>query len=403
MPIDKIELCNRDDCTGCETCQSICPEGCIRMVQDREGFLYPALDEDKCIRCHCCRDFCPILSAIPSSFQRKENPKTYACWINDDSIRLQSSSGGLFSAIAMDVLNDGGVVFGAAFDENMHLHHTAVEQAADLDPLRRSKYIQSEIGDAFRRVKDCLYRGRRVFFVGAPCQIAGLNTYLGKDDDNLLTADFICHGVPSPGVFSEYVKYLENIYDPRLKDINFRDKRKGWPNSLFAIAKFDNGKEVMLSGRMNGFRYGFCKDLFLRKSCYNCAFKIMPRCGDFTIADFSGIQDKYPNEIHKGISCLLVNSSKGEKYPDLLKARVSFFEEPFSKAQGGNRNLYRSASIPAGRTAFFEDFNKKPFTFLMTKYLTPALIVRIRGFIKCCLSLGAVLFIQKIKRLKGSG
>ncbi len=395
-----VELCSRDACTGCEACRSICPEGCIRMVEDKEGFLYPAIDEDKCIHCDRCRSVCPILSEMPPGFQREALPKTYACWINDDSIRLRSSSGGLFSAIAMSALDDGGVVFGAAFDKNMHLCHIGVDDIVSLEKLRRSKYIQSEIGDSYKLTKNFLDQGKRVFFVGAPCQIAGLNKYLGKDDNNLITADFICHGVPSPGVFSEYVKYLENIYGCRLIDINFRDKRKGWSSSLFAIGRFDNGKEVMLSGRKNGFRHGFCQDYFLRNSCYNCAFKIMPRCGDFTIADFGGIHDKYPNEVHKGISCLLVNSSKGEKHVNILNTRVSFFKEPFSKARGGNRNLYRSAAIPAERDFFFDDFNKKPFTMLMEKYLTPPLIIRIRAFIKCRLNLRAILFIEKIRRLR---
>ena len=399
MVANKIELCSRDACTGCEACRSICPEDCIKMVLDREGFLYPEINEDKCIRCNRCRNVCPILTEMPSSFQRDEIPKTYACWINNEAIRRQSSSGGLFSAIAMSVLDEGGVVFGAAFDNNMHLHHVCVDDIAGLEKLRRSKYIQSEIGDSYKLVKGFLDQNRRVFFVGAPCQIAGLNKFLGQDYDNLVTADFICHGVPSPGVFSEYVKYLESIYACRLEDIIFRDKRKGWPISLFAIGRLYTGKEVMLTGRENGYFYGFLMNYFLRNCCYNCAFKKMPRCGDFTIADFPGIQREYPDEAHKGISCLLANSSTAKEYVELLRSKVRFFEEPFSKAREGNRNLYCSVLMPVERELFFNEFNKQPFAVLTKKYLIPPFKARIRAFVKCCLSLRAILFMQKCKYL----
>jgi len=367
------------------------------MVEDKEGFLYPAIDENKCVHCGRCRNVCPILSKMPAGFQRQVLPKTYACWINNDSIRLQSSSGGLFSAIAMSALDDGGVVFGAAFDENMHLHHIGVVDTASLEKLRRSKYIQSEIGDSYKLTKNFLDQGKLVFFMGTPCQIAGLNHYLGKDYDNLITADLICHGVPSPGVFSKYVKYLENIYGCRLTNINFRDKRKGWSNGFFVKANLNNGKEVMLTGKRNCFLYGFGQNYFLRKSCYNCAFRRMPRQADFTLADFWGIQDKYPDEAYKGISCLLVNSSKGKKCFDLLNTKVSFFEEPFSKAKEANKNLYRSTAIPTVRELFFEDFAQKPFTSLIEKYLTPSLINRLGIFLKCRLDHRTITLIKKCK------
>jgi len=168
-----IELCDRDLCTGCEACRNVCPQDCIKMVANSEGFLYPEIDEKECVGCGHCRSVCPILSEMPSNFHRKEVPETYACWTDDDEIRRQSSSGGLFSVIAMSVLESGGIVFGAAFDEYMRLRHVGVDNAAGLEKLRRSKYVQSEIGDSYEQVKNFLDLGRRVFFVGAPCQVAG--------------------------------------------------------------------------------------------------------------------------------------------------------------------------------------------------------------------------------------
>jgi len=369
------------------------------MVVNSEGFLYPEINDSKCTRCNRCRNSCPILTDMPSSFQRKENPKTYACWINNDEIRRQSSSGGLFSAIAMSILEDGGIVFGATFDENMHLRHIGVDDIAGLEQLRRSKYVQSEIGDSYRLVRDYLDQGKKVFFVGTPCQIAGLNLFLGKNYDKLITADFVCHGVPSPGVFSEYVKYLEGIYACRIEDINFRDKRKGGSGSIYTMARFNAGKEVMLSGKVNGFFYGFSKDYFLRKCCYDCSFKKMPRCGDFTIADFRGLENEYPDEAYKGISCLLVNSPKGTENMKHWESKVSFFEELFSKAREGNKKLYSSASMPIKRELFFNEFNKQQFSIIINKFLTPPLNIRIRAFIKCRLSLRAILFVKQLKTL----
>jgi hypothetical protein len=371
------------------------------MLRDNEGFLRPAIDHTSCTGCGRCGIVCPVLSPVNTAFRRIEMPKTYACWTNDESTRLKSSSGGLFSEIASGILQDGGIVFGAAFDGCIYLRHSSVETVVDLDSLRRSKYVQSEIGETLKQVKRCLEQNRKVFFVGAPCQVAGLNAYLGKDEDNLITADFICHGVPSPGVFGEYVKYLENVYKHKMEDINFRDKRRGWPNSAFAVADFETIGEKVLFGRMNGFRYGFCNDYFLRSSCYRCVFKKMPRQADFTIADFAGIQGKYPNQAHKGISCLLLNSLKAEKCFGSLKQYISFSEEPFSMACEGNSNLYRSVSLPDTRKEFFSDFASLPFAVIMRKYLTPPFAVRVRALLKGFFGLRTVLLIQRTRAFAG--
>ena len=400
MVVARIELCDRDSCTGCEACKNICPQDCIKMVTNSEGFWYPEINESECVACNLCRNSCPVLTEMPSSFQRKESPKTYASWINDDLIRLQSSSGGLFTTIAMSVLEDGGVVFGAAYDNNMHLLHVGVDDVAGLEKLRRSKYVQSEIGDSYKLVKDILEQGRRVLFVGAPCQVAGLNCFLGKDHDKLITADFICHGVPSPGVFTKYIEYLSGIYPERITDINFRDKSKGWGNASYVMAVFENGKQKMLTGKQNAYFYGFGSNIILRKSCYACSFKKMPRYGDLTIADFWGIRKNYHDEAHKGISCLLINSSRGEESIERWSEGVSFCEESFSKVLEKNKNLSSSVKMPIERALFFKDFNKLRFSNIIKKYLIPPLNVRIRAFVKCRLNLNAIRFIKRMKDLR---
>lgn len=400
MAVDAIELCSRDTCTGCEACQNICPQNCIKMKEDREGFLYPEIDKDKCIRCNRCRNVCPILVDMPYSFNRESFPKTYVCCINDDLIRYKSSSGGLFSAIAKTVLEKNGVVFGAAFDKNMHLRHIGVEDITGLEKLRRSKYVQSEIGNSYKLVKELLDEGKLVFFVGTPCQIAGLNHFLGKDMYNLLTADFICHGVPSPGVFSEYVKYLEDIFSSRIKNIIFRDKQYGWHNSyFFVVAKLENGRKVVVTGKKNCFCFSFLKAYIFRKPCYNCAFKEMPRCGDFTLADIWGIQNQYPPEdVQKGLSYLLVNSAKGKKYLEFLNESINCAEESFSTILQGQSNLTHSASMNPKRQRFFNDFNQKPFAAVIKKYLEPPLKYGVGTFITRRLNFRWILLINKIRK-----
>jgi len=400
MAVDAIELCSRDTCTGCEACQNSCPQNCIKMKEDSEGFLCPEIDEEKCTQCNRCRNVCPIMEDMPPDFERESVPETYVCCINDDLIRYKSSSGGLFSAIAKTVLKKNGVIFGAAFDENMHLRHIGVEDVSGLEELRRSKYVQSEIGNSYKLVKKLLDEGRPVFFVGTPCQIAGLNHFLGKDTNNLLTADFICHGVPSPRVFSEYVQYLEGVFGSRIKNIVFRDKRYGWHNSyFFVVAELEDGREEVVTGKKNCFCFSFLKAYFFRRSCYNCAFKEMPRCGDFTLADIWGIQNQYPPEdVQKGLSYLLANSIKGKSYLELLNEITDCEEESFSTILQGQLNLTCSASITPKRQQFFDDFNQKPFVDVIKKHMEPPFKYGIGTLITRRLSFKWVLLINKIRK-----
>ena len=188
------------NCTGCYACVSKCPRGCIRMLEDEEGFWYPQIREDQCVGCGLCEKACPVLTALPNS-KTEQDIRVYAVMHTDEQTRSVSSSGGAFSALAETVLEQGGAVFGAAFDENYDVHHICVERAEDLPKLRGSKYVQSRIGDAYRQAETILKSGRPVLFSGTACQTSGLLGYLGKDYDNLYPQDLICHGVPSPMVW----------------------------------------------------------------------------------------------------------------------------------------------------------------------------------------------------------
>lgn len=236
-----------EDCCGCSACFNICPVQAITMQEDREGFKYPKIDERSCINCGKCEKACPVLHAETAG--RTLHPAFYAVWNRQDEARLSSSSGGVFRVLAEDVLVDGGVVYGAAFDVHNRLRHVRADSADALVPLTGSKYVQSEIGTAFCQVRADLKNGRRVLFTGTPCQVAGLYAFLGCDDANLLTADVLCHGVPSPAVFE---RYLESLGVGEKCRIEFRNKDNGWKKYEVVV-----GDRVHETFRANAYMKGF--------------------------------------------------------------------------------------------------------------------------------------------------
>ena len=241
-----IEIIDKKNCCGCSACAQICPRKCILMQEDDEGFLYPKVDKKSCIDCHLCERVCPVLNQS----KPKKPLKVYASINKDENIRLCSSSGGIFTALAEKVIAEGGVVFGARFDDKWEVVHDYVETKEDLSKFRGSKYVQSRIENCYKEAEVFLKAGRIVLFSGTPCQIAGLILFLKKSYNNLLTVDFVCHGVPSPGVWRRYLK--EEIArqcdrkntvlprpisekDTRVTGISFRDKALGWKKFSFAL------------------------------------------------------------------------------------------------------------------------------------------------------------------------
>ena len=219
-----IELNSKQNCTGCSACANICPRGCIRMTADEEGFLYPKVNEEMCMDCGLCENVCPMQHKP----QQHELLAVYGAKNNDDAVRFTSSSGGMFTLFAEFVLKQGGVVVGAALDEQLAVHHVLVDSLADLPKLRGSKYVQSKIGKIYSEVRQILRAGRKVLFSGTPCQIAGLKRYLVKPSENLLTVDVVCHGVPSPKVYQKHLRELAQEAGEPVVQVKFRDKAKGW-------------------------------------------------------------------------------------------------------------------------------------------------------------------------------
>lgn len=308
-----IKISNKETCCGCEACAQKCPKSCIAMEFDEQGFRYPMVDESQCIDCGLCESVCPV---IHQDSPRK--PKViYGAINNNEQIRLDSSSGGMFTVLAEMVLDKGGMVWGAKFNEQCEVVHDCVETKPTLELLRGSKYVQSHIGLSFQKIKAELKKGRIVLFVGTPCQVAGLRRFLKEDYPNLYFIDFLCHGVPSPGVWK---KYLEQQFGKGtcLKNIKFRDKIHGWEKYCFSLEQYfpkeKNTVKHIERRNKNLYMRAFLHDLILRPSCYNCPARSFKSGSDITLADLWGAWVTMPEcNDDKGCSCVAINTEKGKQ------------------------------------------------------------------------------------------
>lgn len=368
-----ITISDKTKCCGCHACASICPVQCIHMEYDSEGFLYPSTDSTQCLNCEKCESVCPILHPIP---ERSVRPQAWAAMNTNEQIRLGSSSGGMFTLLAESVLKNNGVVFGAAFTEAFDVAHIVVTNVVDLEKLRGSKYTQSTIGTIFQQVKVALNAGKQVLFSGTPCQIEGLHAYLGKEYDNLLLVDIICHGVPSPLVWRKYVQFQEMKYKNKAQRISFRHKHYGWKRYSVSFL-FKNNTEYLMSLDKDIFMHAFLRDCCLRPSCGICVFKKIGRISDITLADFWGIQSVLPTmDDDKGTSLVLVHTSKGKHIFDKLSLSCRRDEVDMDTALMSNPAMYKSAIIHKNRDKFFENLEKLPFDTLVKKYATQKMNLR---------------------------
>lgn len=366
-------LADHTHCTGCTACAAVCPKDAIAMERDREGFARPAVDGAKCIRCGRCTNLCPALHPQ----EPKPLPAAFAAWTRDDAIRRDSTSGGVFTALAEFVLEGGGVVFGAAFDAQQHLCHTACFHKEELWRLRGAKYVQSDLGSTFRTVKECL-ESRQVLFSGTPCQVDGLYRYLGGRPENLTTCDLVCHGVPSPGVWEDTARSIERRKRKSLQAVRFRNKVTGWKDSHFT-AVYDDGSVDSAPLFRTEYGHAFGRALFLRPSCYRCPYASMTRPGDFTLGDFWGLRpDELPEQQEKGVSLLLVNTAHGSHLFDQLPLSRQAF--PVERAIAGNPRLASPTVCPPDRAAFFAAYALEPFDAVRKRFFAlPPLPVRAAG------------------------
>ena len=345
-----IRLTKKADCCGCGACAQSCPKRCITMKQDEEGFLYPAVEDARCIDCGLCERVCPILNKRSSG---SEAVLAYAAYTSDDALREKSSSGGIFMVLAQEILSRGGYVAGAAFDEDLSVHHILVNDPQDLDKLRGSKYVQSRMEDTYLWVKEQLQKGRPVLFSGVSCQVAGLKAYLGKEHEGLYTVDVLCHGVPSPKVWEKYLQEQARDHGGKPAVVSFRDKRSGWNGSSISV-KFDNEAEYCRRGSEDRYMQVFLRDICLRPSCHSCRFKDFPRPADLTIGDAWGIGKHMPElDDDRGTSVVMVNSPKGRQLWDAVAGELVYKPGQLDTLLPKDADSRRSVRPHSNRSRFF--------------------------------------------------
>lgn len=374
-----IEIKTKEDCCGCYACYNICPKQCITMKTDDEGFWYPNIDENKCIDCNLCEKVCPIINKPKNSLDEE---KTYAVFNKNEEIRLESSSGGIFSLLAEYVIDNHGSIYGAVFDEKFNVKHIKINKLQDIELLRGSKYVQSKIEDIFKFIKNDLKNNKLVLFTGTPCQVVGLQSFLQKKYDNLILMDIVCHGVPSPLVWQRYINELKQNYKQDIKIIHFRDKSTGWKTYSVKFL-FDKYEYKNISFK-DIYMKGFLNDIYLRPSCYNCNFKGIKRISDITVADFWGIENILPKmDDDKGTSLIVIHSEIGKQLFDKLSEKMIFNEVDLNEAIKYNPSMITSVKYNKKRKVFFAELNSgEKIIKLIRKYTKISFEKRVKNKIK---------------------
>lgn len=380
-------LPEKDLCVGCGSCAAICPQQCIRMSADSEGFRHPSIDIDRCVSCLCCEQACPLLQDAP------EYPGTtaYAVKNREESVRLKSSSGGVFTALAELVLAKGGCVCAARYDAEFEVIHDFAYSISEIAPFRGAKYSQSSAERCFPEIKSLLQEGRIVLFVGTPCQTAGLSTFLGKDDPNLILVDMICHGVPSPKVWHRYLQARQNADSNggQIVSVDLRSKATGWSRYAYSVdIGYQDGSHYRVSQGRDPFMRGFVQNLYLRQSCSHCSFKGNHRRSDLTLGDYWGIWEQHPDfDDNRGVSLLLVHSRKGEIIWNVVREQMSCIPVTLEDAFNNNPSALISFSAHAMREHFFAQLEHIADTGkLIETCLAPNQKVRLRDWISGWLS-----------------
>ena len=364
--IDKIA---QGDCTGCGICADVCPKGCIKMVVNKEGFNIPEIDRSECINCGVCENVCPSLS---SSKEDGNMPiKAYAAWHKCNDVYMDSSSGGAFTALAQFIVEAGGIVFGAAYDEKGKVCHMGIENIAEIGKLRRAKYVQSETAGIYIKVKQEVQKKRPVMFVGTPCQAAAVFRMWHKKPDNLIIVEFICHGLSSHKYFQLGKANLERKYKSKIVDLEFHSKRRSWRSNTVHI-ELENGKEKELSSFENPYMYGFFKNITLRESCYHCPVKKEKRNSDIILADFWEIKKIAPKlEKYNGVSMVLVLTEQGDELLNSVSYDLEMHEVDCQKVCETKKHLKAYNYDMEKRSAFMQDVEANGYDHAEKTYLKP--------------------------------
>ena len=376
-----IQIKNKIDCCGCNACGDVCAHGAITFKTDNEGFWYPEVDAEKCSDCGLCEDVCPMLN---KQEKNTDNPKVYGAYTKNEAIRLDSTSGGIFSELAMAVFAENGYVGGAIYNEDHTLSQVVTADMDMLPQLRSSKYLQSDAQGVYKEIQKLLRAGNKVLFCGTPCQIHALKNFVNeKYRDNLITIDFICRGVNSPKVWLKYMEMLERQFGSKPVEIKAKNKKWGWHRFSMRV-NFENGQEYCEDRYTDLFFVGYLQaGNFCRPSCYECKFKGFPQAADITFADFWGIEKIDPSmDQDKGTSLVVINTEKGKNLFDSIKENIVYKQYPtdvLTSKQEANTSLVAGIE---NRDAFFVALDKMPFDQVASVYFPQNQIPKKSSFIR---------------------
>lgn len=345
---EKFRICHEEKCTGCGACFEKCPTHAIQMKPDCDGFLSPVIRKERCIHCDICKDVCQI-NHKPDHIQQQR----YYAFKNSDDIRQNSSSGGAFTALSQLIVDQDGIVIASEMNSNWHIEHTVADTMQKVKKQAATYYVQGKAFNRYKETQTLLSQGRKVLFTGTPCQIAGLKKYLGKDNDNLITCDIICHGIPSPEMFQIYIDYLKQRGN--LTSLKHRDKEIGWRG--YSVSAVIDGKKYRNAGWLKAYSVMFSHGLINRNSCYHCRYSSFDRPGDITIGDYWGVEKFHKDLKDKlGVSLVITNTQKGDEFFRLASKNVRLF--PLEKQETLQHSLRKPMEVPMQRLACITQMRK---------------------------------------------
>lgn len=365
-----INITDKAKCCGCTACANKCPKAAISMIPDEEGFLYPVIDESLCIDCGLCNKVCPVEQEIECGTECIES---YILRTKVNEILVNSTSGGFVTPLANYILSHNGIVCAASYDENFDVKHILVNSAEkhSLEQIRGSKYVQSSLQDCFKKIKKYLVQDKMVCFVGTTCQVNGLKAFLGKDYKQLITVDLVCKGIPSPKLWRKYLDYQKTIYHSEIHRIIFRNKTYGYHSGTMKIC-FANGKTYLRSGRVDYMLKSFYEEIASRPICYQCPFKTLKRCSDYTIYDCWHAAQLIPGLIDddRGYTNVIVQSEKGKKVLNQIKHEYEIYPVDTKKAVELDGVMVTKSAVPhTKRLSFYVGMDTRTLPEQIQKFI----------------------------------